>query len=367
MNKFLGFIVLFCFTLNATSQNKKHVYFNVDAFYGIALEHDKSLATAIQGNPFGFIIGYSIKNTKNEEWLKYYNYPEFGISTLYQNTNSTILGEMYGTYIHYNFYLNNRNAKNKFLFRPAFGLGYISKPYDKTTNPYNFALATKFAGTAYFKLNYQREFLKGKLGLNSGLTIIHFSNAAFKNPNLGLNTFAFNLGLNYNLIDETTNYQKKEKTPKTKSKLNYSLIFRAGLNESKNPDSGQYPFYVGTFQITKKINFKSTLTSGIDFFKANFLNNYLQQEKELITNTKDNTKYKTNRVGLFVGHELYINHFSMISQIGYNIYYPNKYVSRMYERFGFKTKLNDHFFTELTLKLNLFRAEGLEFGVGYKF
>jgi len=351
----------------STYAQKKHHYFDFDSFYGIALEHDKSLKTAIQGNPFGFIAAYSIKNTSDKEWLKYYNYPEFGFSALYQNTNSSILGEMYGVYVHKNFYLNNRNAKHKFLFRVAFGLGHITNPYHKITNPFNFSLASKFAGSGYFKLNYQREFVKGKLGLNTGLSIIHFSSAAMKNPNLGLNTIVFNLGLNYNLNKEKFVFDEKEKTPRYKNKINYSLIFRTGINESKIPDSGIFPFYVATFQANKKINYKSTLVVGTDFFKANFLNKYLQQERELETGIPDNTDYKTNRIGVFVGHELYLNHFSMISQIGYSVYYPNKYVTPIYERFGFKTHLTKHLFTELTLKLNLFRAEGLEFGVGYRF
>lgn len=359
--------ILIFITFNINAQNKKHHYFDFDTFYGIALEHDKSLATAIQGNPFGFIAGYSITNTSNKEWTKYYNYPDFGFSILYQNTNSDILGEMYGAYVHYTFYLNDRNATNKFQFRTAFGLGYITNPYHKINNPFNYSLSTKLAGSAYFKLNYQRNFLKGKLGLQSGISIIHFSNAAFKNHNLGLNTLAFNLGVNYNFNNEPYQFEKKESTPKEMGNEKYSLIFRTGVNESKIADSGQYPFYVVTFQVAKKVNYKTTLTTGADYFKADFLNNYLQLEKELETGSIDTTQYKTDRIGVFIGHELYINHFSMISQIGYNVYYPNKYVSRIYERFGFKTHLTNHIFTELTLKLNLFRAEGLEFGLGYQF
>lgn len=367
MKKIFYLLIFITFSINA--QTKKHHYFDFDTFYGHALEHDKSLSTAIQGNPLGFIAGYSIKNTSNKEWAKYYNYPDFGFSALYQNTNSDILGDMYGLYTHYNFYLNNRNSINKFQLRIAFGLGYITKPYNEITNPFNFSLSTKFAGTAYFKLNYHRDFFKGNMGFQTGLTLLHFSNASVEKPNLGLNTIALNFGLNYNLNNENFLFNKKERTPRygNKEKIKYSLIVRYGINEGKIIDSGQYPFYVGTFQLEKKINFKSTLTTGVDYFKADFLNNYLQLRKELETGVPDSTNYKTDRVGVFVGHELYIHNFSMVSQIGVKVYYPNKYVSRVYERFGFKTQLTKNIFTELTLKLNIFRAEGVELGVGYRF
>ena len=68
-----------------------------------------------------------------------------------------------------------------------------------------------------------------------------------------------------------------------------------------------------------------------------------------------------------IGHELTQNNFAFVSQIGYTFYAEYPYISRIYERFGFKYKLNEHLFTEITMKVNLFRAEALEFGIGYKF
>jgi len=72
------------------------------------------------------------------------------------------------------------------------------------------------------------------------------------------------------------------------------------------------------------------------------------------------------RVGIFVGYELNMEQFSVLGQIGYNVYYPYDYVSRIYERFGFRKHFNEHLFADLTLKINMFRAEGLEFGIGYR-
>ncbi len=354
---FLTLVILNC-NLIFSQKSKNFLEFN--SFYGIAIEHDKSLHTAIQGNPFGFIISYNIKNTKEKEFLKYYNYPDFGFSALYENTNSSILGEMYGAYTHYNFYLNNRNIKNRLSLRIAFGLAYITKPYNANSNPYNFALASKIAGSAYVKFNYQRFFWQKKIGLQTGISLIHFSNAGMKNPNLGLNTFAVNLGINYNFDSEEFHFGKTEKNPKITSKLHYDFIFRTGKNESKNIGSGSYPFYVATFKINKKINYKSTLTTGIDYFDSKFLKNYIDEDtpQPQITNTK--------RIGFFVGHDLNIHKINAITQIGYHVYYPKKYVSRLYERVGFNHFINKHIFAELTLKINLFRAEMLEFGLGYR-
>ena len=62
-----------------------------------------------------------------------------------------------------------------------------------------------------------------------------------------------------------------------------------------------------------------------------------------------------------------MEHFSIITEIGAHVYYPYDYVSQVYERFGFRKRFGEHFLADLTLKINLFRAEGLEFGIGYQF
>jgi len=341
------------------SQNK-NAFIEMNSFYGIAIEHDKSLDTAIQGNPFGFMVSYNVISNQKTEFTQLYNYPDFGFSALYENTNSSILGQMYGLYSHYNFYLNNRNSKHKLSLRVAFGLAYITKPFHALDNPYNFALATKFAGSAYVKCNYQHFFYKKKIGFQTGVSLIHFSNAGYKNPNLGLNTLAFNLGINYNFNPTENSFKAPKKNEKVAQKIRYNFIFRTGINESKNINSGQFPFYVATFKMDKKINSKSTLTTGIDYFDSKFLKNYLDEDNPQpnITNTK--------RIGIFVGHDLKIHKINAITQLGYHVYYPKKYVSRLYERVGFNHFFNQHLFTELTLKINLFRAEMLEFGIGYR-
>jgi hypothetical protein len=360
MCKRLFFVVFSVFTLQVSAQKSRSSYLDINAFYGVAIEHDKSLKTAIQGNPYGFIIAYNIKNKAKKDWSKYFNYPDFGFSALYENTNSNILGNLFGLYTHYNFYLNDRNLDHQLQLRIAFGLVHISKPFHHLDNPDNLAFGSKFAGSAYLKLDYHHYFLKKTLSFNTGLSLIHYSNAGIKSPNLGLNTLAVTLGVNYNLNTEKTVFPKAEKTPKTTSKLRYNVIFRTGINESDVIGSGTFPFYVGTISIEKKINYKSTLTAGTDLFISKFLKEYVKNKQP------NTTKSDTKRVGVFVGHELQIQKISAISQIGFNVYYPNKYISRLYERFGFKYRLNNHIFTALTIKVNLFKAESLEFGIGYR-
>ncbi|REE83177.1 lipid A 3-O-deacylase PagL [Lutibacter oceani] len=365
--KNLIIVFFLLFTLQGVSQNETFKYNNIqtDFFFGKPIEHDKKLKDAIEGNSFGVLLSFNTTNTKNTHFNKLYNYPERGYSFLYQNFNSSVLGEVFGGYRHYSYNLKN-TSNNQLKLISGFGLGYATKTYDAETNPKNQAIGSKLLASAFLKLQFFQLLKKEKLSVNTGVSLIHFSNIALKNPNLGINTVNLNLGINYLLEPIKIATSKDENTiSEIDKKLYFNLILRAGYNESLEINSGLFPFYTLTFYGSKTLNKFSNLTFGTDYFKSEFLKNHIKN-----INTEEGKTYNENdysRAGIFVGHELMQNNFSFISQIGYTIYYPFPYVSRVYERFGLKYKLSKHLFSEITMKINLFRAEALEFGIGYKF
>ena len=81
-------------------------------------------------------------------------------------------------------------------------------------------------------------------------------------------------------------------------------------------------------------------------------------------NIDPDTDYK--RVGLFVGHELFINKLSLVTQFGYYVYYPFDFEGRTYQRIGLKRYFGDRWFGALTLKSHAAKAEALEFGIGVR-
>jgi hypothetical protein len=359
---FLLFITVLGFS---QSESVKHNNIQTDFFFGRPIEHDKILKEAIEGNSFGVLISINTINTKNSNFNKLYKYPERGFSFLYQNFNSSVLGEVYAGYRHYVYNLTNKPT-NQLKLINGFGLGYATKIYDPVTNPKNHAIGSHLLASAYLKLEFFQLLKKEKISLNTGISLIHFSNISLNNPNLGINTVNLNLSVNYLLEPVKMIPFEGEDSPKELDKnLYFNLVLRGGYNESLIIDSGLFPFYTLTFYASKTLNNYSNITFGTEYFKSEFLKNHIKN-----TNIEEGTNHNENdfsRVGIFIGHELIQNNFSFVSQIGYNIYYPFPYVSRVYERFGLKYKLNEHLFSEITMKINLFRAEALEFGLGYRF
>lgn len=361
MKNFISLLLIFSSSYILAQQNPIFKNIAVDFLYGKNIAHDKSLKDAIEGNPYGILLTFDTPNYKASNFNKLYNYPNKGFSAIYLNYNSTVLGESFGLYRHYQYNLTPHRKINLQL-STAFGLGYANHPYRATTNNKNFALGSHLLVTAYLKLNYFSYLLNQNLKFNTGFMLVHFSNIAFKNPNLGINSLFLNAGIKYSL-----NNKQKIVEPSTIANIiktwHYQFLIRGGTNESLIIGSGLHPFYTLSTYAGKTLNNFSTLTFGIDWFHSKFLKAYILNQ-ELENNTNYNEK-DFNRFGIFIGHELTQNGFAFVSQVGYYLYYPFPYVSRVYERFGFKYKLTKHIFSEITLKANLFRAEALEIGLGY--
>ena len=80
--------------------------FTIDAnpFYGSIMLHNTDISHLINAHPAGVILGFNKKNFGSKEWHQEYNYPDTGISFVYQDMNDAVLGKNYSLYAHYNFY-----------------------------------------------------------------------------------------------------------------------------------------------------------------------------------------------------------------------------------------------------------------------
>jgi hypothetical protein len=214
--------------------------------------------------------------------------------------------------------------------------------------------------------NFHKENIVKGLGFKAGVSVIHYSNANVKAPNTSTNTFAFNAGLTYDLDGGKEMDFIKTSQEKITEPIQYNLAFRTGINESDVINSGQFPFYIFSGYADKRLGTLSAIQLGTDVFFSNFL-------KELITyqsiafperNISAETDYR--RVGVFVGHELFINKTSIISQLGYYVYYPFDFEGRVYNRMGMKRYFNDNWYGVISLKSHGAKAEAVEFGVGIR-
>ncbi len=355
----LFFVVVFA---RSQEENREHSYtLDANAFYGSIMLHNADISHLIRNHPSGVILGYNRKTFGLEEWQQYYNYPDLGASFIYQNSHNETLGDAYGLYAHFNFYFFKRNLQ----FRIGQGLAYATNPYDRETNFRNNAYGSKFLSSTFMMFNFHKEYLYKNLGLKLGLSVIHYSNANVKAPNTSTNTIAFNAGLVYSLDGEEMEYISQEKEKITEP-VRYNLVLRGGVNESDNIGHGQYGFFIFSGYADKRLGRRSAIQLGTDVFFSNFLKELIEfQSVSFPENNIDaDTDYK--RVGVFLGHELFINKLSIGTQLGYYVYYPFDFEGKVYNRLSLKRYFGDKLFGAVSLKSHGAAAEAVEFGIGVR-
>ncbi len=363
MKYFLSCIFLFCCMLSTGQEEKDPFTLGVNFFYGNVTEHNSDISHLITGHPTGVILSYNQKTFGKKAWESRFNYPDYGASFIYQNFDNEFLDQNFGVYAHYNFYFFKRNL----MFRIGQGLAYNTNPYDKKDNFRNNAFGTHLLSSTYAMLNYKKEGLFKDFGIQAGISLIHYSNANVKAPNSSINSIALNLGVNYVLDAENQpEYIASTEGKEFTEKMKYNFAFRAGVNESDVINSGQYAFYIVSAYADKRLNRKSAIQLGADVFFSNFLKQHIRYNSVAfpLDDVSGDEDYK--RVGVFVGHELFISKTSLITQLGYYVYYPFDFEGQVYNRIGLKRYFGDRFFGALTLKSHGAKAEAVEFGIGVR-
>lgn len=358
---FLLFLLVSGFAL---AQGKDTYGVGFSLLRGNVLAHKEDMYYLINGHPEGIMADFLIRTHGRVEWQRAYNFPDYGGYFLYQDFKSEPLGECYAVGGLYNFYFLNRHLQ----LRLSEGVAVTTNPYDKVSNSKNIAFGTRLLDNTNIGLAYDNQRLFGQIGFHAGLLFSHYSNGRVRTPNSGINTYLLNVGLNYNFDDEkrvvndaAVGVRKCYREP-----IKYNFVLRSGLNESPIIGSGQRVFYHLGFYVDKRLSRKSGLQLGMELFLTNSFKDYIKYYAVAYPedNVDGNTDYK--RVGVFVGHELFINRISLEAQIGYYVYRPFKMGESVYDRVGVKYYVTDKVFTSFTIKTHLFLAEALEFGVGVR-
>jgi hypothetical protein len=364
MNKTL--VILLFSVFLSFGQGSSKGYFDAQLFRGNIYKHTNDVGHLITGHPDGFMLSYNWKTFGKKEWEQVYNYPDYGISYHYVDFKNQYLGVNHAVGLHYNFYFFKRNL----MFRISQGIGMTSNPYDKEANNKNNAFGTKIMDNNYFLLQYKKEHIIDRIGFQAGLLLTHFSNGRFKAPNSGINTIALNIGLNYSFDDQQAFI--KDSLPSNeiyKERIKYNIAFRTGISEGPVPHLGQRQFYHIGLYADKRIGRKSALQLGTDIFFSRYLRDYIAFASVAFPEghksyTDPNVDYK--RVGLFVGHELFINKLSIEAQVGYYVYKPFEYEIDLYQRLGAKYYLYQNVFAGVGLKTHGARAEAIEATIGIR-
>ena len=364
------FVLLFyyCFTGYAQQNGKNHFSLQLDYFYGNVIKHKDKVSHLAVSFPRGLILNWN-KKSENTAAMRRYNYPEYGFSFIYHDFQNPILGKAYALNINYTFYFGKKTNKNVFYLRLGQGIAYNTHPFDLESNNKNISFGSHLLANTTIGVSYKRKLGQG-FDANMGFMLNHYSNGAIKSPNTGLNLFSLTSGITYN-FDHKKPVDYSE-TPENddpiieKEPLKFNFQFSGGINSTTNIGGKQFPYYVGTLYADKRINNKSIVQLGSEIFFSNYIKELIKFNAIAFPEKYPSSDADYKRVSLIIGHELDVNNFSILTQVGYYVYFPYKTDERLYERVGVKKYLDEKWFITASIKAHLFLAESIDLGIGIR-
>ena len=326
----------------------KRSYFLEGLFhYGSILPHRIAIKHLRTGPLFGYEFKFGIQTTGNNLWKKIYNQPEVGFGFYGANLgNSLVLGNPNAIYSFIRIPIK-RGRKFIPFYQIATGLTYNLKK--------NLAIGSEL--NQYFNLS-----IGGRLKINPKLCLIneigftHFSNGAVKKPNIGINSFSYKLGLNFNTVHQEFVGREYE-IPYFEPLYEFYFFYGAGLRQHYPGDEFYFTSTIST-GLLRQYGHKGKYGIGMDIFYDETLYIFVDDEPFL--------KYALKQ-GFFLSHEFVISGFSIVTQLGVYTYQKSFAHHTFYNRIGLKYKFSKHFFTNISIKSHSAKADFIEAGLGYYF
>lgn len=317
-------------------------------------------------NLYGFEF-YANKMTNGKKnWEHLFNYPQIGVAFTYFNYGvPNELGSAYSLTSYIDVTPNNKK-RNKLRLNIGTGFVYSTKRFHSITNPENSAVSSRISYVVRGTIHYEVP-LNDQYFLNANLAFRHYSNGKLNMPNNGMNFPVVGLGLRFIPKPEKIHYFSPDSLYSFDRNVHINLMVSTSWREVLKEDF-KHKSYSLSLYLSKQVSKYNTLLIGIDGFYYD--NESVRRATSVyVSQNPDeniNNELDGRQVALTVGSELLFGNLALILQGGIYIYKPQPYYSNWYQRYGFKYKVTDQIFTQVTLKAHSRTADMMEFGIGYK-
>ena len=248
-------------------------------------------------------------------------------------------------------------TKKKWAISGAFtaGLGWVSNPYDSENNPRNRAIGSHLNG--YFRVGVKsRYILNQNTFVSADVQLSHFSNAAWKAPNLGVNIPSIGLSVGRILQKPNIPSIKRQQV----NKWTPFVSFRMGRKSLDIDDPRSFVHYTGEIGLDYNLTETSSLRGAILFQSDPFYR--FEKFQTLAPLTSSNVL----EIGISVGYKAYWGRWNTFFDLGYYLYKPDKgYKTPYFEALGLGYRINKFWEPVLRLKANKTTADVMEWGVTY--
>jgi hypothetical protein len=303
--------------------------------------------------PIFLTINPSFQTKGRDSWHQFYGFPKIGCRVTFGNLgNNKELGNIIG--LTPNMTLKT-SATRWYIptINMGIGIAWFNKPYDIENNPANFYIGSQITAMAEAGIQVEPK-LGEKTSLIAGFHVIHCSNSHYQVPNLGMNLISVRAGLVFNAGNNFQPVRKDIELPQSKLRLN----FRTGIGVHElartfgPAGTPKYKIYVNDIYLSKRYGKISNVQAGLE------INYYKSYYNFIVTNNlfENDRHLKATVFTAFLGHELMIKRFSLLTQGGVNLYnkFYNSYISMYKSERGMSLALKKIFSSRLGLQYYFF-------------
>jgi len=297
---------------------------------------------------------YFIHTRGSKKWHSAYRYPTVGASLFVGSVgNNDLLGRYIGSYGFAQLPMV-KSGNFEWNWKMGFGLGYTTKVFDPIYNPKNNAIASHINAmivigtTAIYRFNAS--------SITAVLDLTHFSNAAFKVPNYGINLPYLSLGYAHR-IGKKVEYSLSDVSKIPFKKWQFGLMGVFSMKEVMPIGSSRYPIF-GLNLCTRRIfSQKAGLELSLDFISKQSLKGF----EPLVLKSQ----LSMMQVAFFAGYIVPFEKFHFLFGTGAYIRDVYKADTPFYFRIGSRYQFESGLSLNVTLKSHFAKADYLELGMGY--
>jgi len=315
---------------------------------GITIPPATSQKHLIGAHAYGFEFNYRYNFSGVKEWEKHYRFPYSGFAVQFLSLGGKLIGNSYNVMPYIGLPINKNKIFDSHL-RLSSGLSYISRKFDLTSNRNNTLIGSNMNIVADIMLQINWK-IDRKVHLLTGVSLTHFSNGAFTQPQTSFMVLGMNAGLTIN-------------TGRPVAVNNYSfpildkafkLVIWSGMwrKEAGTFTSSKYTAAVLGVNAMKRYSIKGAYGAGID---ALF-------DQSLAARKNDAGSF---RLGALLAYELLLGRMSIPIQQGFYLVNPLKSDGFLYQRIGWRYQINGAFAAQLSLKFHNLKNDHAELGLVY--
>ncbi len=337
------------------TQTNNPYYVAVKPQYGFIIPHAPAIRDISSTNPFGLEVETGWHLLKKKDWQRCNCYSRAGLSLLYSNYNNPdVLGSSINL-LAFGEPFFNYNGFMLTSIRMGAGLSYLTRVYDKQTNPENKFFSSPLSFLVHIDLNALK-YLDDHWFLHAYFKYNHISNGGSALPNKGMNFPTYGIGLGYSF--QPVNFPDREKIKLEKPT---PLILSGHLFGTMEPDGsddgfwGRRPAIGLLIKGRKEISRINALNAAVEL-SANYAE---KKRREQGVNPPDH-----RQVSFLIGHDFIFGNFIFSQYWGTYIFAP-LYWQDFYQRYSLSYELMEDLRVGVTLKVHAQVAENFNLMFSY--